>query len=65
MEFSPPVNVKASCSNRDWKAVRTRTNFLQALVSGVIAGALHIAYPGLSGLSLYTPEEVSIACNNP
>ena len=64
MEFSPPVNVKETCGQRDWKAVRTQKNFLQALVSGAIAGALNMVYNGLGSLGLYTPEEVSVACNN-
>ena len=63
MEFSPPVNVKASCSNKGWKAVRTQTNVLQALVKGVIAFALDQVSLGLGKLSLYSPEEVSIACD--
>lgn len=62
MEFSPPVNVKAICANKDWKAVRTQRNILQSLAGAVSLLALNFVKQGLGAISLYTPEEVSVAC---
>ena len=69
LEFSPPVNVKARCGNKGWKAVRTQRNILQT-VAGVVASAiasriLEMVHPILGPFSsVYTPEEASVSCKS-
>ena len=69
LEFSSPVNVKAKCGDKGWKAVRTQKNVLQALTTGlvslVVGGILrHISLIFVRLGNVYSPEEVSVACNN-
>ena len=69
IEFSSPVNVKAKCGEKGWKAVRTQKNVLQALTAGLVSSVvgqlLRKISPTLGILgNVYSPEEVSVACNN-
>lgn len=62
-ELSPPVNVKARCGNKGWKAVRTQTNILQVLAKIIVLTiADRILPPVLS--NLYSPEEASVSCKS-
>lgn len=54
MEFSPPVNLKAVCSESSWGAVRVQTGLLQGLVKT-------LSIP-ITIINFYSPEEVSISC---
>ena len=65
VEFSPPVNVKMTCEDKGWKAVRTQRNVLQGLMSLAISASSQFVYPALGLINfIYTPHEVSVACNN-
>ena len=61
-EFSPPVNTKTLCGEKNWKSVRTQTNVLQVLVTAIVPILLEQINAGFQWVDLYTPEEVSVAC---
>ncbi len=65
MEFSDPVDVQSICNDKSWKAVRTQKGFLQGLIP-VLSNVI-LSYMGLPaiGRSIYTPEEVAVACSAP
>ena len=64
VEFSSPVNVKAACGDKGWKAARTQKNILQGLMAMSISVIALYIYPGLGAVNLiYTPEEASVACS--
>ena len=71
VEFSDPVDLKSICKNRDWRAVRVQTGFLQGLVRMISLPTGHTYYNQLLETemptpfnlgSVYSPEEVSVAC---
>ena len=75
MEFSSPVDLKATCGGPDqWGAVRVQTGLVQGLVRMITiptgsntiptADGSTVAVPtGIPIGSFYSPEQVSISCN--
>lgn len=51
VEFSPAVDLKALCENKDWETVETVNTFITGLV-------------GSATSSLYTPWGVAISCKS-
>ena len=68
LEFSPPVNLKEICSEKEtsWSSVRVQTGVIQGLVQGIFipfpSPQSPLGYFPIDIGSFYTPEQVSVQC---
>jgi hypothetical protein len=54
VEFSDPIDLKRSCTDQNWEAIRVERTFINGLVSAVTSYG--------TGLSLYDPWDYRISC---
>ena len=54
VEFSEPIDLKRSCNDEDWSAIRVEQTFVNGLVRAVSSYG--------TGFALYDPWDYRIAC---
>jgi len=59
VEVSAPVDLKQRCSGKEWVRITTERSFVNGLVGGLDAQALHV---GVVGIDIWDPWTVAYEC---